>query len=186
MGLIPEENECKCPRCGKYFLRREYSQKYCDSVACRKGYGKKNTERKSSASPERKAICEYCKKEFTSTERKSAQKYCSDDCCDKASYANSSRGRYFIFERDNFKCIYCGKTSVEDDAKLHVDHIYPKSLGGEDKAYNLITACEECNLSKLNNIPKIYKKLLAIVRKRNKRSGIVPNVTIKLSGDTSW
>jgi len=55
---------------------------------------------------------------------------------------------YFpIFERDNFRCQYCGRTP-RDGVQLQVDHITPKWLGGADTEYNLITACAPCNASK--------------------------------------
>lgn len=60
-----------------------------------------------------------------------------------------SKLRFTILERDNFTCQYCGRTP-QDGVKLHIDHIIPKSKGGSDKKDNLITACEECNLSKSN------------------------------------
>jgi 5-methylcytosine-specific restriction endonuclease McrA len=48
------------------------------------------------------------------------------------------------------KCIYCGRTSIEDGVKLVIEHIYPVSKGGTYELFNLITACNECNLSKTN------------------------------------
>lgn len=58
------------------------------------------------------------------------------------------RLRFEILKRDNFKCQYCGRNPTEDDCKLQVDHIIPKSKGGSTIRDNLITSCEECNLGK--------------------------------------
>jgi 5-methylcytosine-specific restriction endonuclease McrA len=45
-----------------------------------------------------------------------------------------------ILRRDGHQCQYCGAR-----AALTVDHIVPKSRGGEDSWENLITACIRCN-----------------------------------------
>lgn len=59
----------------------------------------------------------------------------------------SMRLRFSILERDNFTCVYCGRTP-SDGAKLQVDHVLPISLGGRATAGNLVTSCLECNLGK--------------------------------------
>jgi hypothetical protein len=57
--------------------------------------------------------------------------------------------RWQIFERDDFKCIACGK-SANDGAILHVDHIKPKSKGGSNNMNNYQTLCHLCNIGKSN------------------------------------
>lgn len=47
------------------------------------------------------------------------------------------------FERDGHCCHYCGCT-----AGLTIDHVLPKSKGGEDCLSNYLTACHSCNASK--------------------------------------
>lgn len=54
--------------------------------------------------------------------------------------------RFEVFKRDSFTCQYCGKKAP--DTILHVDHIDPVSLGGENDILNLITSCRDCNLGK--------------------------------------
>ena len=57
--------------------------------------------------------------------------------------------RFYIFERDNFKCEYCGKSKKDDDdVILHVDHINPVSNGGNNLLCNLVTSCSKCNMGK--------------------------------------
>jgi 5-methylcytosine-specific restriction endonuclease McrA len=51
------------------------------------------------------------------------------------------RGR--VFERDGFKCGYCGAA-----ADLVCDHVTPLVAGGTNDLDNLITACRSCNASK--------------------------------------
>ena len=53
--------------------------------------------------------------------------------------------RYFVFDRDNYTCQVCGKSK---DKILHTHHIVYRSLGGTDRADNLITVCTECHTSK--------------------------------------
>ena len=55
-----------------------------------------------------------------------------------------------IFQRDNYTCQYCGKSS----GSLTVDHIIPKERGGIDDWKNLVTACLSCNLKKGNHSPE--------------------------------
>ena len=49
------------------------------------------------------------------------------------------------FEIDRFRCHYCGT----EDA-LTIDHIIPRSKGGQDCLSNYVTACHSCNASKRN------------------------------------
>jgi len=50
-----------------------------------------------------------------------------------------------IRERDGHACVYCGATAESSGARLHLDHLVPKSAGGLDAADNLVTACGRCN-----------------------------------------
>lgn len=54
--------------------------------------------------------------------------------------------RFEVFKRDGFCCQYCGATPPK--SVLHVDHINPVALGGENDMDNLVTACQSCNLGK--------------------------------------
>lgn len=59
--------------------------------------------------------------------------------------------RLKILNRDNFRCVFCGKSPATDfGTKLHIDHIIPFSKGGQSILENLQTLCEECNLGKSN------------------------------------
>lgn len=60
------------------------------------------------------------------------------------------RTRFRIFMRDDFTCQYCGLKAP--DTQLHVDHRYPKSMGGKDADDNFVTACIACNSGKSNLI----------------------------------
>jgi hypothetical protein len=65
--------------------------------------------------------------------------------------------RWQVFERDDFKCVACGKTA-HDGAILHVDHIIPRSKGGSDKMDNYQTLCHLCNIGKSNKSEKDLRK----------------------------
>lgn len=57
--------------------------------------------------------------------------------------------RLKVLNRDNFRCIFCGKSPATDfGTKLPIDHIVPFSKGGKSTLENLQTLCEECNLGK--------------------------------------
>ena len=51
--------------------------------------------------------------------------------------------RAMIYKRDNNKCQYCGATR-----SLTIDHVIPRSKGGEDSWDNLVVACASCNVKK--------------------------------------
>lgn len=49
-----------------------------------------------------------------------------------------------IMKRDHGQCQICGETEGE----LHLDHIVPKRLGGDESDANLQILCRSCNLAK--------------------------------------
>ena len=55
--------------------------------------------------------------------------------------------RLAIYHRDNLACVYCGAT-MEEGARLTLDHVVPCLLGGTNEAGNLVTACLACNSAK--------------------------------------
>lgn len=54
--------------------------------------------------------------------------------------------RFDILARDGHRCRYCGKQAPETE--LEVDHIVPRSKGGPDDPFNLVTTCRDCNRGK--------------------------------------
>lgn len=58
----------------------------------------------------------------------------------------SKSTRQAVFQRDGFKCKYCGLGVNEHNAQI--DHIVPRSKGGSDSLDNLATACRKCNVLK--------------------------------------
>lgn len=60
--------------------------------------------------------------------------------------------RFDVLKRDGYRCVYCG-TSVQLGAVLRVDHVVPRSKGGQTAMENLVAACHECNLGKRAKSP---------------------------------
>jgi hypothetical protein len=60
--------------------------------------------------------------------------------------AITKRTRFEILRRDNHTCQYCGEKAP--DVVLHIDHVVPVALGGDDKPGNLVAACKDCNAGK--------------------------------------
>jgi 5-methylcytosine-specific restriction endonuclease McrA len=64
----------------------------------------------------------------------------------------SGMKRFRIYMRDKFRCQYCGeKKSVPE---LTLDHIFPRSRGGDNSPLNIVTACIKCNNRKSNRTPE--------------------------------
>ena len=71
-------------------------------------------------------------------------------CFVRLPYKSIILNRKNILLRDSFQCQYCGKTELP----LTIDHIVPRSRGGEYSWENLITACPRCNSKKGNRTPR--------------------------------
>lgn len=56
-----------------------------------------------------------------------------------------------VLWRDNYQCQYC-KNHFHSD-KLTLDHVIPKSRGGDNSWNNLVAACKKCNQKKGNKTP---------------------------------
>ena len=121
------------------------------------------------------ASCQACGKRYRRNHTK--RMYC-DDC----GVAPLHRGKYIIFLRDKFSCIYCGASPIHNSsAMLEAEHVIPYSRGGTNQARNIVTACHECNASKVNNeLPEdILNTILTEVARRNEKEGIDPLIEIK-------
>ena len=51
-----------------------------------------------------------------------------------------------IFERDGYRCVYCGVQLPAEE--LTLDHVQPRVRGGDRSEGNLVTACGGCNTLK--------------------------------------
>ena len=91
--------------------------------------------------------------------------------------------KYNIFLRDDFICQYCGKELSKYECT--VDHVIPKSSGGESSWENCVTSCKPCNNRKGDmSLDEIGYKLLNIPKKpsvadfmRKKSSILMENIS---------
>ncbi len=67
-----------------------------------------------------------------------------------------------ILRRDRHTCQYCGI----NQSSLTIDHLIPKSQGGEDTWDNLVCACTVCNNKKANRSLKQSRMTLIKTPKR--------------------
>ncbi len=58
-------------------------------------------------------------------------------------YEARRMNRRALFARDGYRCQYCGSRS-----RLTVDHVVPKSRGGDSGWHNVVTSCAPCNARK--------------------------------------
>ena len=54
--------------------------------------------------------------------------------------------RRAVFARDAWSCQYCGATAE------NLDHVIPRSRGGEHIWENVVAACRRCNAKKENHL----------------------------------
>ena len=80
----------------------------------------------------------------------------------------SKKLRFEVFKRDEFRCVYCGKTPPE--ITLEIDHIEPVSKGGKNDINNLVSACFDCNRGKRNirltKVPNKTSENIAILKEQ--------------------
>jgi len=93
----------------------------------------------------------------------------------KFRYHKLKINRSRLFRRDNYSCIYCGNKK-----NLTIDHVMPKSRGGQNTWLNLVTCCSTCNRYKDNRTPdEAGMKLLKTPYEPNIFSEVV-NPTIEV------
>ena len=64
----------------------------------------------------------------------------------------SGAKRLRIYIRDKFRCQYCGEKKGAQS--LTLDHIFPRSRGGDNSPINIVTACVACNTRKGSRTPE--------------------------------
>lgn len=68
--------------------------------------------------------------------------------------------RLAIYMRDGLACAWCGHT-VEEGAKLTLDHLTPHCKGGSNHETNLVTSCKRCNDSRGARSIKVFARAVA-------------------------
>lgn len=86
--------------------------------------------------------------------------------------------RQMIYSRDNFQCQYCG--SIKN---LTIDHVMPRSRGGDNSWQNLTTACMPCNTHKGDKTPEEWGRILY---RKPKAPFNKMTLTLNKSGVSEW
>jgi len=88
-----------------------------------------------------------------------------------------------IFARDSNRCQYCGRRFATSE--LSLDHVMPRSRGGETSWTNIVCSCVKCNVRKGGRTPHEANMKLIRPPVKPKRS---PLLTLKLGNPKyeSW
>ncbi len=88
-----------------------------------------------------------------------------------------------IYARDRSRCQYCGKKF--HTSELSLDHVTPRSLGGQTSWDNVVCCCLKCNVRKGGRTPEQAGMKLVARPVRPRRS---PVIHVKLSDSkyASW
>lgn len=76
-----------------------------------------------------------------------------------------------IFARDHNRCQYCGRRFPTSE--LSLDHVVPRSRGGESSWENMVCACTDCNARKGGRLPREASMKLVRPPVRPKRSPVI-------------
>lgn len=88
-----------------------------------------------------------------------------------------------IYARDNSLCQYCGRRFPSHE--LTLDHVMPRSQGGQSTWDNLVCACVSCNSRKGGRTPRQAHMKLLRVPVRPKRNPAI-NLRLGLDKYASW
>lgn len=70
----------------------------------------------------------------------------------KGEYFTVKCTRQNVYIRDEFKCQYCRR--LFEVKKLSLDHVVPKSRGGQFCWENIVACCKHCNQKKAHHLPE--------------------------------
>ena len=86
-----------------------------------------------------------------------------------------------VFNRDHFRCQYCGRESRE----LTLDHIVPRFRGGKHTWENVVSACIPCNRKKAGGTPQeTGMRLLSVPRAPHSSGFMIPYYYVR--GHKEW
>ena len=74
----------------------------------------------------------------------------------------SQETKLWLYERQSGKCIICGEDLGKDWSDIHVDHIIPWMLVGDELEDNYQLLCDTCNQCKSSRTDYIFKSLLGL------------------------
>ena len=88
-----------------------------------------------------------------------------------------------IFARDHNQCQYCGRKFVLSE--LSLDHVTPRSQGGQTTWENIVCACVDCNVRKGGRTPRQANMSLIKKPEKPKRSPVL-NLKLTQTKYRSW
>ena len=68
-----------------------------------------------------------------------------------------------LYKKQNGKCAVCGENLGKDNSKIHVDHIIPWTLVGDELENNYQDLCDICNECKSASTDYIFKNLIKLI-----------------------
>lgn len=90
--------------------------------------------------------------------------------------------RSAVFKRDNYHCQYCEKSLTY--SQITIDHIVPRSLGGNNTFENCVAACYDCNRKKGPSL--LHETEMKLVRKPETPRGYLVISPRKENWHNSW
>lgn len=84
--------------------------------------------------------------------------------------------REYIWNRDNRRCIYCGKKLRLDE--MWIEHKIPRVFGGTSEESNLLCSCKDCNLEKSSKIVLRERDLIDISEQKKEIKEIEKNFNL--------
>lgn len=88
-----------------------------------------------------------------------------------------------VFARDENRCQYCGKRF--STSELTLDHVVPRSQGGQTTWENIVCACVDCNVRKGGRTPDQARMKMVRRPVRPKTSPVI-NVKLGSTKYQSW
>lgn len=86
-------------------------------------------------------------------------------------YYNDPRGRELVFERDDWRCQYCGEKLNKNN--IAIDHYIPQRAGRDNSIENLKTSCISCNSIKSGkSFEEAAPLILQSIRNRNTHNNV--------------
>ena len=68
-----------------------------------------------------------------------------------------------LYKKQNGKCMVCGEKLGNDWSKIHVDHIIPFKLVGDELPDNYQDLCDMCNSYKSARTDFVFKSMLKLI-----------------------
>lgn len=93
----------------------------------------------------------------------------------KDDFYTDPQKRVEILKREDYKCFYCRRELQRDD--FYLDHLVPRTQGGQNYKSNLVASCRTCNTNKNALDPDSF--LL-----QNYRKGLLTQEEYQLQKDT--